>query len=103
MCLYRRGRIWWFHFEADGHHHQESSHVTNKAVAAGIEAAKRLEVAKAHAGSHRPGSFALARELHHIAEILGKLGTADTGTTMGAINLLSEELKEGIKTLRVHG
>jgi integrase len=62
MSLYKRGRIYWFHFESGGEHYQESTHVTNRAAAARIEAAKRLEVAELRAGIHRPAPTPLLED-----------------------------------------
>lgn len=101
MSLYKRGRIWWFHFIVEGHHYQESTHLTDKSGAARVQATRRLEIAKVRSGIHRPGLFAVARELHHIAEILDKLdpGNADASTRIGAVDLLSRKLKEGSDSL----
>lgn len=50
MALYRRGKIWWFNFEFQGRHIQESSGFTNKTAALRAEAKRRAELLDRRAG-----------------------------------------------------
>lgn len=61
MSLYKRGDVYWYHFEFMGAHFQESAHTGNKDVARQIEAAHRTRLAKGEAGIHeRPAAPTLA-------------------------------------------
>jgi integrase len=44
MSLYRRGKIWWYNFEFQGRHIQESSGFTNKTAALRAEAKHRADL-----------------------------------------------------------
>ena len=50
MALYRRGKIWWYSFEFQGRHIQESSGFTNKTAALRAEAKRRSELLDRRAG-----------------------------------------------------
>jgi integrase len=50
MALYRRGKIWWFNFEFQGRHIQESSGFVNKTAALRAEAKRRSELLDRRAG-----------------------------------------------------
>jgi integrase len=50
MGVFRRGRIWWYNFEFQGRHVQESSGFTNKTAALRAEAKRRSELLDRRAG-----------------------------------------------------
>src|SRR5215475_6280767 len=50
MSIFRRGRIYWFHFYFNGEHVQESTKQGNPRVARQVEAAHRTALAKGLAG-----------------------------------------------------
>lgn len=50
MAVYRRGKIWWYNFEFEGRHVQESSGFTNKTAALRVEAKRRAELLDRRAG-----------------------------------------------------
>jgi len=50
MTVYRRGKIWWYHFEFQGRHIQESSKFKNKAGAIQAESNRRTELCNQRAG-----------------------------------------------------
>jgi integrase len=53
MAVYRRGNVWWFHFEFEGRHLQESSRFTNKTAALRAEAKRKAELLERRAGFSR--------------------------------------------------
>lgn len=53
MAVYRRGRIWWYNFEFQGRHVQESSGFTNKTAALRAEAKRRSDLLDRRAGFTR--------------------------------------------------
>ena len=52
MSIFKRGRIYWFHFLFDGQHVQRSTKQGNPRVARQIEAAYRTKLAKGEVGIH---------------------------------------------------
>lgn len=44
MSLYKRGKVYWYHFRFDGRHFQESTGSTNKVVAVQAEAIRKAEL-----------------------------------------------------------
>src|ERR1700693_5741063 len=50
MAVYRRGKVWWYNFEFQGRHVQESSGFTNKTAALRVEAKRRSELLDRRAG-----------------------------------------------------
>lgn len=52
MAVFKRGRIYWYHFLFNGEHVQESSKQGNPRVARQIEAAHRTRLAKGEVGIH---------------------------------------------------
>jgi len=52
MAIFKRGRVYWFHFFFDGQHVQRSTKQRNPNVARQIEAAYRTKLAKGEAGIH---------------------------------------------------
>ncbi len=50
MPVYRRGRIWWYNFEFQGRHIQESSGFTNKTAALRVEAKRKADLLDRRAG-----------------------------------------------------
>ncbi len=53
MSVYRRGKIWWYNFEFEGRHIQESSGFTNRTAALRAEAKRRAELLDRRAGFSR--------------------------------------------------
>src|SRR5438309_1982050 len=53
MAIFKRGRVYWFHFWFDGRHVQQSTRQGNPRVARQIEAACRTDLAKGEAGIKR--------------------------------------------------
>ena len=45
------------------------------------------------------GLFAIARGLAAVAEAINRLGNADAATPMGAIEMLSKEVRDGFSSL----
>lgn len=54
MSIFKRGRVYWFHFIFEGRHYQESTKQRNPKVARNIEAAFRTELAKGKLGIKKP-------------------------------------------------
>jgi hypothetical protein len=54
MAIFKRGRIYWYHFVFNGQHIQESTKQGNLNLARTIEAAHRTRLAKAAAGIEEP-------------------------------------------------
>src|SRR5215469_7542618 len=54
MSIFKRGRVYWFHFVLDGRHVQQSTKQGNPRVARQIEAAHRVRLVKAAAGIEEP-------------------------------------------------
>ncbi len=54
MSIFKRGRVYWFHFTFEGRHVQRSTKQGNKRVAEQIEAAYRTKLAKGEVGIHEP-------------------------------------------------
>jgi hypothetical protein len=54
MSIFKRGRVYWYHFIFNGKHIQESSKQGNPRVARQMEAACRVRLAKAAAGIEEP-------------------------------------------------
>jgi integrase len=54
MSIFRRGKIYWYHFVFNGKHIQESTKQGNAGTARQIEAAHRVRLAKAAAGIEEP-------------------------------------------------
>jgi integrase len=52
VSIFKRGRIYWFHFVLDGEHVQKSTKQGNPRVARQIEAAYRTKLAKGELGIH---------------------------------------------------
>jgi len=50
MAVYRRGTIWWYNFEFQGRHIQESSGFTNKTAALRCEAKRKADLLDRRAG-----------------------------------------------------
>jgi integrase len=50
MAIFKRGRVYWYHFWFNGEHVQESTHQGNPRVARQIEAAHRTRLAKGEVG-----------------------------------------------------
>ncbi len=50
MPIYKRGRVYWFHFLCNGVHYQRSTRQSNANVARQIEAAFRTKLAKGEVG-----------------------------------------------------
>jgi integrase len=50
MTVYRRGSVWWFHFQFQGRHIQESSGFTTKSRAIQAEAKRRADLLDRRAG-----------------------------------------------------
>lgn len=50
MSIFKRGRVYWFHFIFDGRHYQESTKQRNPNVARSIEATFRTDLAKGKVG-----------------------------------------------------
>ena len=53
MAIYKRGRVYWFHFNYGGRRIQMSTHCRNAQAAGDIEAAYRVKLAKGEAGVAR--------------------------------------------------
>ncbi len=53
MSVYRRGKIWWYHFEFEGRRIQESSGFTNKTAALRAEAKRRADLLDRRTGLSR--------------------------------------------------
>jgi len=49
MALFKRGNVWWFEFQVDGHRIRESSRETNKLAAARAETARKDQLNKGEA------------------------------------------------------
>ena len=60
MTLYRRGKVWYYNFLANGQRHAGSTHSKNKSEAQGIEAAIRADALR---GKHE----FTGRAKNHIA------------------------------------
>jgi integrase len=54
MSIFKRGKIYWFHFVFEGEHIQRSTKQGNPRVARQIEAAYRTQLAKGEVGIHEP-------------------------------------------------
>jgi integrase len=54
MAIFKRGRIYWYHFYFDGQHVEKSTKQSNLKLARTIEAAHRTRLAKAAAGIEEP-------------------------------------------------
>jgi len=54
MAIFKRGKIYWFHFIFEGEHIQKSTHQTNARVARQIESAERTRLAKREVGIEEP-------------------------------------------------
>jgi integrase len=54
MAIFKRGRVYWFHFVFNGQHVQESTRQRNSNVARQIEAAYRTKLAKGEVGINEP-------------------------------------------------
>jgi integrase len=50
MCVYKRGKVWWYRFTWKGEAFRESTKQTNKRVAEQIEAAHKTSLAKGEVG-----------------------------------------------------
>src|SRR5580700_7642337 len=50
MCVYKRGKVWWYRFTWKGEPIRESTKQTNKRVAEQIEAAHKTSLAKGEVG-----------------------------------------------------
>jgi hypothetical protein len=46
MAIFKRGKIYWFHFLFEGQHIQESTKQSNRSAARQIESARRTALAK---------------------------------------------------------
>src|SRR5579883_1865897 len=59
MSVYRRGKVYWYHFEFEGRHIQESSGFSNKTAALRAEARRKSDLLERKAGvtprQHRQG------------------------------------------------
>jgi integrase len=66
MALYRRGKTWWYNFEFQGRHVQESSGFTNKTAALRAEAKRRSELLDRRAG------FTQAKAVPKFREFVNK-------------------------------
>ena len=53
MAIFKRGRVYWYHFRFDGEHIQESTKQGNPRVARQIEAAHKTSLAKGEVGIRR--------------------------------------------------
>jgi integrase len=53
MAVYRRGKVWWYHFEFQARHVQGSSGCTNKTAALRVEAKRRADLIDRRAGFKR--------------------------------------------------
>lgn len=56
MSIFKRGRVYWYHFVFNSTHIQESTKQGNPRVARQMEAAHRTSLAKGELGIH-PGSY----------------------------------------------
>lgn len=65
MAIFKRGRIYWYHFVFNGTHIQESTKQGNPRVARQMEAAHRTALAKGEAGFRERKSVTLADFLRH--------------------------------------
>lgn len=54
MAIFKRGKIYWFHFIWNGEHIQKSTKQTNKRVAEQIESAYKTKLAKGEVGINEP-------------------------------------------------
>jgi integrase len=54
MAVFKRGKIYWFHFIWNGEHIQKSTKQTNKRVAEQIESAYKTKLAKGEVGINEP-------------------------------------------------
>ncbi|MGH9406623.1 MAG: tyrosine-type recombinase/integrase [Terriglobia bacterium] len=55
MSVYKRGRVYWYHFRFDGRHFQEPTGSTNKAVAIRAEAIRKAElIGRTNGTTRRP-------------------------------------------------
>ena len=54
MAIFKRGKIYWFHFVFNGEHIQKSTKQTNARVARQMEAAHKTKLAKGEVGLHEP-------------------------------------------------
>jgi len=53
VAVYRRGKIWWYHFVFDGRHIQESTGLTSRAAALRAEAKRKADLIERRAGIAR--------------------------------------------------
>ena len=65
MAIFKRGRVYWYHFVFSGSHIQESSKQGNPRVARQIEAAHRTALAKGEVGIRERKAISLAEFLKH--------------------------------------
>jgi len=77
MSLYKRGRVWWYHFTFNGQEIQESSKSNSKTVAREAERARRRELEQAY--NHIPKRERMPL-FSHAADlwIASKAGLAET-------------------------
>jgi len=54
MAIFKRGRVYWFHFVFDGQHVQKSTHQRNREAARTIESVHRTKLAKGEVGIEEP-------------------------------------------------
>ena len=52
MAIFKRGKIYWFHFVFNGEHIQKSTKQSNMRVAVQMESAYRTKLAKGEVGLH---------------------------------------------------
>src|SRR5215831_10077775 len=65
MSIFKRGRIYWYHFVFNGEHIQESTKQGNPRVARQIEAAHRTSLAKGEVGIRERKPIRLRDFLKH--------------------------------------
>src|SRR5580700_10778608 len=62
MCVYKRGKVWWYRFTWKGLPIRESTKQTNKRIAEQIEAAHKTSLAKGEVGIREK------KRIHTVAE-----------------------------------
>jgi integrase len=96
MCVFRRGRVFWFSFVYDGKRVQESTHQHNRKVALDLESTYRSNLAKGEAGI-RKRKPALA-----LGEFFDKQFLPWAGATFAAKPKTWKFYRNGARRLKEH-
>ena len=83
MSIFKRGRVYWFHFIFEGRHYQQSTKQGNPNVARSIEATFRTDLAKGKAGIKKRISVPTLEEFKpRVVEEIKKLHGAEHPRTI---------------------